>query len=726
MEGHDPEMSSGQLGHSQARTNGSVASSNQGAVPDLASIQTRVGPAVERTRDHLLSLQHEDGHWCAELQGDTILESEYILLLAFLGKGQSPRAKEAAAYMLDQQCSHGGWAMFPGGPIEISGSVKAYLALKITGHDVQADYMVRARDAILRAGGVERVNSFTRYYLAMLGLIRYSDCPAVPPEMILLPKWAPLNIYEMSAWSRTIVVPLSLLWACQPATKLPADHHIDELYASPSKTMPRTIGGVNHEDSKRGWINWTKFFQRLDRAIKLGERLGIKPLRKRAIKLCERWILDRLDMSDGLGAIFPPIVWTIIGLRCLGYKDDSPVIEQQMRELDKLVIRENDQVRLQPCFSPVWDTIISTIALRDAGVSRHDPAIRRAIDWILSKEVKHPGDWSLSHPKIEPGGWYFEYNNEFYPDIDDTCMTLIALGKCLPEGLGTDWTMELFDEPKAGGRVNQTDDSPIVFSGRSATAEKAIAELEASAPMVLAMRRGVRWLKSMQSRDGGWGAFDANNTRDVLTKVPFADHNAMIDPSTSDITARVLESFAGLGIPADSDIHKRAFDFIWRDQQHDFCWYGRWGVNYLYGTWQVLVGLIANGVAPDDPRLCRAVDWLKSKQQSCGGWGETASSYDDPSLRGTGVPTASQSAWALLGLIAAGEANSIAVQRGIEYLLSTQQPNGTWHETEFTGTGFPRVFYLRYHFYSLYFPLMALARYAAATNGVPDTSRLPK
>lgn len=709
-------MSSGQLGFSQSVSPGSTATTSAAVTPDLESIRTRLGPAVERTRDHLLSLQHDDGHWCAELQGDTILESEYILLLAFLGQGQSSRAKEAAAYMLDQQSPHGGWAMFPGGPLEISGSVKAYLALKITGHDPQADYMVRAREAILRAGGVERVNSFTRYYLAMLGLIPYSVCPAVPPEMILLPQWAPFNIYEMSAWSRTIVVPLSLLWACQPETKLPPEHHIDELYASPTKTMPREIGGVNHEGSARGWINWTKFFQRVDRLIKFGERLGVKPLRKRAIKLCERWILDRLEMSDGLGAIFPPIVWTIIGLRCLGYKDDSDVIRQQMHELDKLVIREHNKVRLQPCFSPVWDTIISTIALRDAGVSRHDPAIRKAIDWILSKEVKHPGDWSLSHPQVEPGGWYFEYNNEFYPDIDDTCMCLIALGKCLPEGLGTDWTMELFDEPKTTSGPNGRDGSPIVFSGRSATAEKAIAELEAAMPMVQAMRRGVRWLKAMQSRDGGWGAFDADNTREVLTKVPFADHNAMIDPSTSDITARVLESFAELGIPADSDVHQRAMNFIWRDQQHDHCWYGRWGVNYLYGTWQVLVGLTANGVSPDDPRLQRAVDWLKSKQQPCGGWGETASSYDDPSLRGTGIPTASQTAWALLGLIAAGEADSLAVQRGVDYLLGTQQPNGTWLETEFTGTGFPRVFYLRYHYYSLYFPLMALGRYKQAIS----------
>ena len=582
-------MSSGQLSFGNDRLDAVT-----GAARSPLSIETDLQPAIERTRDRLLSLQHPEGYWCAELQGDTILESEYILLLAFLGQGQSDRAKEAAAYMLDQQGPHGGWSMFPGGPLEISGSVKAYLALKITGHDPTASYMVRAREAIVKAGGIEEVNSFTRYYLAMLGLIPYHLCPAVPPEMILLPLWAPFNIYEMSAWSRTIIVPLSLLWACQPLTKLPAEHHVDELYAWPEKTLPRTIGGVNHEGS-HGWINWSKFFQRVDRAIKFGERLGIKPLRQKSIKLCEQWILQRLEKSDGLGAIFPPIIWTLIGLRCLGYKDDSPVIQSQFAELEKLVIRDVDangvaKVRLQPCLSPVWDTAISTIALRDAGVSRHDPAIRKSLDWILSKEVKLPGDWKFNHPTLEPGGWYFEFNNEFYPDVDDTCMILIALGRCLPEGLGREWTMELFDD-----RALKEPSAPVVFSGRSATAEQAISEMEAAAPLVMAMRRGVRWLKAMQSKDGGWGAFDADNTREVLTKVPFADHNAMIDPSTSDITARVLESFAGLGIRPDSDIHKRALAFIWKDQQHDHCWYGRWGVNYIYGTWQVIVGLVATG-----------------------------------------------------------------------------------------------------------------------------------
>lgn len=704
-----PGMSSGQLsfGHNRSDRNVGVTVPNR-------TVDRRLPSAIERTKEHLLSLQHPEGYWCAELQGDTILESEYILLLAFLGQGQSQRAKESAAYMLDQQGPHGGWSMFPGGPLEISGSVKAYLALKITGHDPQSAAMVRAREAIVRAGGVEQVNSFTRYYLAMLGLIPYDLCPAVPPEMILLPLWAPFNIYEMSAWSRTIIVPLSLLWACQPKTVLPAEHQIDELYASPEKTLPRTIGGVNHECSTKGLINWSRFFQRVDQSIKLIEWLGIKPFRRRSIKLCEQWILQRLEKSDGLGAIFPPIIWTLIGLRCLGYPDDSPVIQSQFAELEKLVIRDVDsngeaKVRLQPCLSPVWDTSIATIALRDAGVSRNDPAIKKSLNWILSKEVKERGDWSLRHPTVEPGGWYFEFNNEFYPDVDDTCMILIAFGKCLPEGLGREWTMELFED-----RNPNDPDAPVVFSGRSATAERAIAEMEAAAPLVGALRRGVRWLKAMQSKDGGWGAFDADNTREILTKVPFADHNAMIDPSTADITARVLEGFAGVGIRPDSEVHKRALDFIWKDQQLDFCWYGRWGVNYLYGTWQVIVGLVANEISPADPRIRRAVDWLKDHQQECGGWGETACSYDDPSLRGTGVPTASQTAWALLGLIAAGEAGSSAVTAGIDYLLSTQQPDGTWNETQFTGTGFPRVFYLKYHYYPLYFPLMALARYAKA------------
>ena len=703
-----------------------LASPGRRSPETQADLGGRLRDAMESSRDWLLARQAPDGHWCGELEGDTILESEYILLLAFLGQGQSDRAKEAAAYMLAQQQPHGGWSLFPGGPVEISASVKAYLALKITGHDPQADSMVRARQAILSAGGVERINSFTRYYLALLGLIEYGLCPAVPPELMLIPRWSPFNIYEMSAWSRTIIVPLSLLWAYQPVHRLPPEHGIDELYASPRKRLPGRLQGVNTE-GQHGWIDWAAFFHRVDQSIKFGERLGLKPFRKRAVKLAEQWVLERLQGSDGLGAIFPPIIWTIIGLRSIGYADDSPVIRDQLHELEKLVIRERDQVRLQPCKSPVWDTIISVIALRDAGVPRSHPSISRAVDWILSKECRKQGDWSSYRPETEPGGWFFEYHNDFYPDIDDTCMALIALSRCLPEGFGTEWKFEFLRAPGpavGNGRTDPSKSTPggpansliTLFSGRSATADQALAEVDRLDPMIAAIRRGIGWLKAMQSRDGGWGAFDADNTREVFTRVPFADHNAMIDPSTADITARVLESFGCLMLPTDLPWIQRAVQFVWNDQQVDAAWFGRWGVNYIYGTWQVLVGLTQLGVPAEDPRLQRAANWLKSKQQSCGGWGETAQSYDDPSLRGTGVPTASQTAWAILGLIAAGEADSLACQRGIEFLLDTRQPDGTWHETEFTGTGFPRVFYLRYHLYRHYFPLMALGRYAAATQ----------
>jgi squalene-hopene/tetraprenyl-beta-curcumene cyclase len=665
----------------------------------------RLDLAVTRTTDFLLQRQHADGYWVAELEGDTILESEYILLLAFLGHERSQRAAEAAAYLLTQQCDHGGWAIYPGGPLEISASVKAYLALKITGHNPDADYMVRARTAIVAAGGAERVNSFTRYYLAMLGLIPYGLCPAVPPELILLPQWAPFNIYEMSAWSRTILIPLSLLWANQPVTKLPAGCGLDELYASPEKQLPCTLRGVNTEGDQPGWIDWTAFFQRVDAGIKWCEARGWKPLRPRALKQCEQWILTRLEGSDGLGAIFPPIIWTIIGLRSAGYADDSPVIQQQFHELEKLVIREHERVRLQPCLSPVWDTAISLIALRDAGVPRDNPAIERSVAWLLSKEVRRKGDWSSYRPQTEPGGWFFEFNNEFYPDVDDTAMVLIALGKCLPDG----WNQsELLNFGRTGG------DRPFVVAGQATSTNAAVREIEQSQPLLAAMRRGVGWLRALQSRDGGWGAFDADNTREVFTKVPFADHNAMIDPSTADITARVLESFAYLGCDQQPEWIQQALRFVWQDQQADHCWFGRWGVNYLYGTWQVLQGLTKLGVPASDPRLQRAADWLVEKQQANGGWGETAGSYDDPSLRGQGPVTASQTAWAVLGLLAAGRAEALATQRGIEFLLETQQTDGSWNETEFTGTGFPRVFYLRYHYYRIYFPLMALARYRTA------------
>lgn len=667
--------------------------------------------AIARTRDYLLAQQDPAGFWCAELEGDTILESEYILLLAFLGQEQSERARQAARYIVDQQLPTGGWAIYPDGPVEISASVKAYWVLKITGHDPQAEYMQRACRAIRQAGGAEKVNSFTRYYMALLGAISYDQCPAVPPELILIPNWAPFNIYEMSAWSRTIVIPLSLLWAFRPVRELQAEWSIEELFLKPSRELPVTMPPSENVDElqKKTWINWHQFFKYADLAIKFCERNGLQPFRRRAIRLCAEWIQARFAKSDGLGAIFPPIIWSVIGLKCLGHQDDSPDVQRALRELELLVIESEDQrtVRLQPCKSPVWDTAISTIALREAGVPVKHPAIQSAVKWLLSKEVRDRGDWSIHNPNLPPAGWYFEFNNEFYPDVDDTIMVLMALQQCLPEGVSQTWQVEM-------NWVEQTAPAlQTVLAQRNVQSAPALlAELEASRPVLDAMQRGVRWMLAMQNRDGGWAAFDRDNNREILTRVPFADHNAMIDPSTADITARVMEMIGKLGLWTKHPALERALNFVWQHQEPDHCWIGRWGINYLYGTWQCLVGLAAVGIPTSDVRIQRGAGWLKSVQQACGGWGETPRSYDDPTLRGQGNPTASQTAWALMGLCAAGEARSEAVERGVQYLLDTQRPDGTWDEPEYTGTGFPRVFYLRYHLYRTYFPLMALARVA--------------
>jgi squalene-hopene/tetraprenyl-beta-curcumene cyclase len=678
-----------------------------------------VEEAVSRARDWLLERQYGDGYWLGELEGDTILESEYMLLLAWLGRTDAPIFAKCAEYVRRQQLPEGGWSLYPGGPLEISSSVKAYWVLKIAGDAPDAEHMVRAREAILAAGGAEKVNSFTRYYLALLGIISYRQCPVVPPELILLPKWCPFNIYEMSSWSRTILVPLSLLWAYQPKTELPPEHQIDELFLTSPDQLPVTMPPSEQVDAmkKRTWLPWDRLFRLGDRLWKLAESLRLKPFRRRSVRLASEWILARLELSDGLGAIFPPIIWSVVALRCLGYEEDSQEVQSALKELEKLTIEEDEHARLEPCRSPVWDTSIAVNALRVAGVPATHPRIQKSVEWLLSKEVRRPGDWSVNHPEVEPGGWYFEFNNEFYPDVDDTIMVTMALSRCLPE-----------PSPTGGGengsprhRLASTSpaspwnailqDLDLVVTGQADSSQQAVEELERMQPMLAAMRRGVKWIRAMQSRNGGWGAFDADNDRELLTRVPFADHNAMIDPPTADITARVLEMFAHLGVRA-SHRFGEALEFVFSEQEPDGCWYGRWGVNYIYGTWQVLVGLTEFGIPADDPRIQAGADWLIEKQQPSGGWGETPRTYDEPHLRGTGPATASQTAWALLGLMAAGHRDSDAVRRGIEYLLETQREDGTWDEPWYTGTGFPRVFYLRYHLYRHYFPLMALGRFA--------------
>ncbi len=660
-----------------ATTDGrSVAGSRGNGAVGSNGLSGSVERAVGRTQQWLLEQQADDGHWCAELEGDSILESEYILLLAFLGMEQSDRAQKAARYLVETQLPDGGWAMYPGGKVEISGSVKAYFALKLTGHDPDAEYMRRARKAVLEHGGADRVNSFTRFYLALLGQISYELCPAVPPEMVLLPKWAPVDIHTMSSWSRTIFVPLSIVSAQQPVRAIEPQHGIRELFVREPNDWPalRRPGSPQREP----WIGWSRFFRTMDALLRWSRRHRIVPFRRRAVAQAHRWMLDRFERSDGLGAIFPPIVWSVVALRSLGYAMDSDEVRRCCEELDRLVLEDEatKTVRLQPCKSPVWDTALTLRALQASGVPADSPAIGKSIRWLLDRQIRQPGDWQQT-VAAEPGGWCFEYQNDFYPDTDDTSMVLMAL---------KDW------HDQRRGK-----------NGDAATVDETAAAIE----------RGERWLVAMQNRDGGWGAFDRNNNLELLCQVPFADHNAMIDPSTPDLSGRVVECLSLLGRRRSDSVMHRAVAYLRGSQESDGSWYGRWGVNYIYGTWQTLTGMAASGAGNDDRAIGNGAAWLRRYQQPCGGWGESADSYEDASLRGQGAPTPSQTAWALMGLLAAGAKDEPAVERAVRYLVETQREDGTWEETEVTGTGFPCVFYLRYHYYRIYFPLMALGRWAA-------------
>jgi squalene-hopene/tetraprenyl-beta-curcumene cyclase len=655
--------------------------------------------AILRTRQWLFGQQQPDGHWVGELEGDTILESEYILLLAYLGREDTELARKTARHLIRQQLPEGGWAAYPGGPVEVSASVKAYFALKLTGPDPSEEYMLRARAAVLAHGGADAVNSFTRFYLALLGQISYAQCPCVPPEAVLLPKWFPVNLYAVSAWSRTIIVPLSIMSAFQPVTAIEPSRGIRELFLKAPEDWPELrCPGLK---GSRGLVSWDRFFRTVDHGFKWCQRHRVLPLRRRALAAAGAWMRERFEGSDGLGAIFPPMVWSIIALKCLGYDDESPEVRYCHEQLAGLVIEEDDTARLQPCKSPVWDTAITVRALAASGVEPRHPAIHHAIGWLLDRQITQRGDWSESVP-AEPAGWCFEHANAFYPDVDDTAMVLMALGEqfesptdpghCLPP------TLHLVAEETAGS-LDQARARVVVLEKTAAATERAI-----------------RWLLAMQNRDGGWGAFDRNNDREFLCYVPFADHNAMIDPSTPDVTARVLESLGQLGRRIGDPVVDRAVDYLRRTQEADGSWFGRWGVNYVYGTWQALAGLVKVGIPHDDPVVVAGVHWLLACQQPSGAWGESPDSYANPHLRGQGPATPTQTAWAVLGLLAAGYENHPAVARGIGYLVACQRDDGGWDEPEFTGTGFPRVFYLRYHLYPIYFPLMALSRWAVATG----------
>ena len=631
---------------------------------------TAATAAMVAAREHLLGLQRDDGHWCGELEGDTILESEYLMMLWFLGRRMDTRFERGCRYIRSRQLDEGGWAIYPGGPPDPSASVKAYFVLKLFGDDPESEHMRRARQQILAQGGVSACNSFTKLYLAMFGQWRWDDAPAVPPELILLPRWFYINIYEMSSWSRAIVIPLSMIWAQRPVCDVPID--IDELIPH------RRFLKRGETLSERSWF---AFFRGIDRAIKVADRLGaFKPFRRRSLDLCEQWISERLDGSAGLAAIFPSIVNAVIALRLRGHDESDERVRSQLEELQKLEIVEGESgsatLRLQPCCSPVWDTSLSLNALLESGVSVSQPELQRAISWLLDREVKRPGDWQVKNPDVEPGGWYFEYANEFYPDCDDTAEVLAVLGRA------------------------RCDDPQLDLRRREA------------------LRRALAWQLSMQNRDGGWGAFDKDCDRELLTYIPFADHNAMIDPSSVDVTARTVEALTQ-HFGAEHDAVQRAVSYLEAQQESDGSWYGRWGANYIYGTWLAMSALAAVGRA--DSEICaRGSGWLLSVQNDDGGWGESLNSYVDPSCKGQGESTSAQTAWAMLGLLAvhAGELAEgravrvkAALDRAVSYLARTQQADGSWRDEAWTGTGFPEVFYLRYHYYDRFFPLQALASF---------------
>ena len=620
-------------------------------------IEPRVLRAVTEVQEYLLRIQNDDGHWCGELEGDTILESEYILTMLFIGRLRERRTLKAASYLVEQSLAEGGWALYPGGPPDVSASAKAYFVLKLLGHDVNATYMAKARRVILDLGGLGAINSFTRIYLAIFGQVPWERCAAVPPELILLPRWFPLNLYEMSAWTRAIVVPLSVIWARKPSCSVPETAGIGELWVG-SRPHPQYPPGL-----------WSGLFRVIDASLRFVERHRMLPLRRRALKACEAWMLQHSQNSDGIGAIFPPIINSIIALRCLGYDLDHPATRAQIHELERLEIEERDTLRVAPCFSPVWDTALTMVSLVGSGFEPEHPALCKAAEWLLQREVRAMGDWVVKNPKGEPGGWYFEYRNEFYPDVDDTFQVVTALSSMrFPEG--------------------------------SSEARKSAA-----------IGRALGWVLSMQNKDGGWASFDRDCNRDFLTRIPFADHNAMTDPSTSDITGRGLETLASAGYLRQHLAARNAVKFLYRQQEEDGTWYGRWGCNYIYGSWLALRGLECSGEDMKQERAQAAVRWFRKVQNRDGGWGESPQSYNDPALKGQGPSTAAQTAWALLGLMAAGDFRGDNVRRGIEYLLATQEEDGSWRDQHWTATGFPKVFYLRYHLYATYFPLLALGRF---------------
>jgi squalene-hopene/tetraprenyl-beta-curcumene cyclase len=616
---------------------------------DLAVADARA--TLDAAVGHLLALQDDAGWWKGELETNVTMDAEDLLLREFLGIRTEQVTDEAARWIRSQQRDDGTWANFYGGPGDLSTTVEAWVALRLAGDDVEAPHMQKAAAWVLEQGGVESSRVFTRLWLALFGLWSWDDLPDLPPELVFLPKWFPFNVYDWACWARQTVVPLTIVATLRPCR--PLSFGIDELRSGqPVAPMHRLL-------------SWGGMFQRLDKVLHAYSRHAFKPLRRLAMRRGVEWILARQEADGSWGGIQPPWVYSILALHLMGHPLDSPPVAAGITGLDGFVVRETRADgtvvrRLEACQSPVWDTGLALTALLDAGVSPDHPQVRCAAEWLLGEEIRVRGDWAVRRPGVEPGGWAFEFANDGYPDTDDTAEVVLALR-----------------------RIDDMSEQ--------------------------AVERAVAWLVGMQSKDGGWGAFDADNTRELAYKLPFCDFGAVIDPPSADVTAHVVEMLAADG-HADTEACRRGVAWLLRAQEPDGSWFGRWGANYVYGIGAVVPALVAAGIPGSDARIQRAVRWLRRHQNSDGGWGEDLRSYDNPAWAGRGESTASQTAWGLLALLAAGD-SSETVDRGVAWLARTQRPDGTWDEPQFTGTGFPGDFYINYHLYRLVFPISALGRY---------------
>jgi len=639
----------------------------------LASLRTiAFDPALDRAIDSasaaLLKRQKPDGHWVFELEADATIPAEYVLLVHYLGETPNLELeRKIGIYLRRIQGANGGWPLFHGGDLDVSATVKAYYALKMIGDDIDATHMARAREALLARGGAGACNVFTRYLLAMFGMIGWRAVPQTPVEIVHLPRWFPVHLSKISYWARTVVTPLLVLRTLKTRARNPRGVRIDELFIGDPAALHGLPKGAHQRQP------WTFLFGLLDQALVAFEPFWPKGLRRSAIAKAEAFVTERLNGEDGLGAIFPAMANAVMMYDALGYAPEHPLRATARGSIDKLLVVKDDEAYCQPCFSPVWDTALAAHALLETGAPDAEAAVSRGLEWLRPLQVLDvAGDWAEIKPDVRPGGWAFQYRNDHYPDLDDTAVVAMAMDR-------------------ADGRVGKYGE---------------------------AISRGREWIEGLQSKNGGWGAFDADNTYHYLNNIPFADHGALLDPPTADVAARCISFLAQLGETVDAPRMKAALAYLRREQMPDGSWFGRWGVNYIYGTWSVLCALNAAGFAPEDPMVARAADWLTKFQNEDGGWGEGCDSYKlDYSGYEPAPSASSQTSWGLLGLMAADRADDPAVARGIDWLTTHQAETGEWPEDTYTGGGFPRVFYLRYHGYSKIFPLWTLARYRNLARG---------